>query len=151
MTIDDRTPDPALEQIERLTRERDEARRALDRVYRDLCVLEPTLTKEQIALCPVNATKWEKQPEFSERDAWHQTPEGAEAQRLQFEARCVQLAESRAVNDLLHLRDVEDELNVSRATLFRWIKSGRLQAVKVGSYWRVRRSVIESMRGDVHE
>jgi excisionase family DNA binding protein len=50
---------------------------------------------------------------------------------------------------LLKLREVEEELNVSRNTLHRWIKSGRLVAVRVGQQWRVRRSVVEEMKGDV--
>lgn len=58
--------------------------RALDRIYEYLRILEPTLTKEQIALCPIDATKWWKHPEWEGRDAYLQTEEGraAEAQQL---------------------------------------------------------------------
>lgn len=59
--------------------------RALDRISEYLRILEPTLTKEQIALCPIDAAKWWKHPEWSERDARLQTEEGraAEAMREQ--------------------------------------------------------------------
>jgi len=49
---------------------------------------------------------------------------------------------------LLKLREVEDELSVSRDTLLRWIQSGKLAAKKVGQQWRVRRSVVEEMKGE---
>lgn len=49
---------------------------------------------------------------------------------------------------LMKLRDVETELNVSRITLLRWIKDEKIKAVKVGSQWRVRRSVVEDMKGE---
>jgi len=47
---------------------------------------------------------------------------------------------------ILPLRDVQEELKVSRITLFRWIKAGKLVATKVGSQWRVRRSAVEAMK-----
>ena len=50
---------------------------------------------------------------------------------------------------LLKLREVQVELSVSRLTLFRWIKAGKLTAVKVGQQWRVRRSVVEAKKGEV--
>ena len=49
---------------------------------------------------------------------------------------------------LMKLRDVQAELNVSRLTLFRWIKAKKLPAVKVGQQWRVRRSVVEARKGE---
>jgi excisionase family DNA binding protein len=49
---------------------------------------------------------------------------------------------------LLKLRDVEAELSVARVTLLRWIKDGKLAAVRVGQQWRVRRSVVEEMKGE---
>lgn len=48
---------------------------------------------------------------------------------------------------LLKLKDVQKELNVSRVTLFRWIKSGKISAVRVGQQWRIRKSVVEEMKG----
>jgi excisionase family DNA binding protein len=50
-------------------------------------------------------------------------------------------------DDLLPLREVGTELKVSRDTLLRWIKDGKLAAVKVGQQWRVRRSTVEGMKG----
>jgi excisionase family DNA binding protein len=49
---------------------------------------------------------------------------------------------------MLKLREVEEELGVSRNTLHRWIKTGKLVAVRVGQQWRVRRSVVEEMKGE---
>jgi excisionase family DNA binding protein len=53
-----------------------------------------------------------------------------------------------APDDLLKLREVEAELNVSRVTLLRWIRDGKLTAVRVGQQWRVRRSGVEAMKGE---
>lgn len=49
---------------------------------------------------------------------------------------------------LLKLREVEIELSVSRDTLLRWIRSKKLDAVRVGQQWRVRKSVVEGMKGE---
>lgn len=51
------------------------------------------------------------------------------------------------LDELMKLRDVQRELDVSRVTLFRWIKNGKISAVRVGQQWRVRRSVVEAMKG----
>ena len=47
---------------------------------------------------------------------------------------------------LLPLRIVEDELGVSRWTLYQWIRTGRLAVIKVGAHYRVSTSEIERMR-----
>lgn len=47
---------------------------------------------------------------------------------------------------MVSLKDVERELGLSRITLHRWIKSGKLLAVKVGRDWRVRRSVLDELK-----
>jgi excisionase family DNA binding protein len=52
-------------------------------------------------------------------------------------------------DDLMPLRDVEKELKVHRQTLHRWIRSGKLAAVKVGQQYRVRREAVEEMKGDM--
>ena len=48
----------------------------------------------------------------------------------------------------MKLREVEAELSVTRDTLHRWIKAGKLAAVRVGQQWRVRRSIVEEMKGE---
>lgn len=51
---------------------------------------------------------------------------------------------------LLKLSEVEAELSLSRITLLRWIKSGKMPAVKIGQQWRVRRRVVDALK-DGHE
>lgn len=41
------------------------------------------------------------------------------------------------------LTEVEEILQVKRRTLYNWINSGRLNAVKVGAGWRVTREEID--------
>lgn len=48
--------------------------------------------------------------------------------------------------NMLKLSQVETALDVSRVTLWRWIKSGKLAAVKVGSHWRVLESVVDKLK-----
>jgi len=38
---------------------------------------------------------------------------------------------------LLDLKEAGDLLSLSKSTLLRWIKSGKLEAVKVGKQWRI--------------
>ncbi|MBU4233901.1 MAG: helix-turn-helix domain-containing protein [Proteobacteria bacterium] len=40
--------------------------------------------------------------------------------------------------------DVAKKLNISPLTVRRWLKSGKLKGVKVGSLWRVRGSDLEA-------
>jgi len=63
------------------------AHAALDRVHRYLVELGPTLTYEQVLLCPIDTCKWRKHPEWEERYEYLQTPEGRKAEETQFKAR----------------------------------------------------------------
>jgi excisionase family DNA binding protein len=38
---------------------------------------------------------------------------------------------------MLTLREIQKELKVSIRTVYRWIRSGKLKAVKLGGVWRV--------------
>lgn len=58
-------------------------------------------------------------------------------------------AEAKDSDELLRLRVVQAELGVARITLLRWIKAKRLPAVRVGQQWRVKRSVLEELKGDL--
>jgi excisionase family DNA binding protein len=40
--------------------------------------------------------------------------------------------------------DVADMLKLTRRTLYSYIKAGRLDAVKVGRYWRIRAETLEN-------
>ena len=44
---------------------------------------------------------------------------------------------------LYTVKEVKDILKVSRRTLYNYIKSGDLTAVKVGKYWRIRESDLQ--------
>ncbi len=44
---------------------------------------------------------------------------------------------------LLSVDDVGGYLGVGRATVWRWCREGRLPALKVGKYWRIRREALE--------
>lgn len=41
-------------------------------------------------------------------------------------------------NEILTVQDVADHLKVSQATIWRWCKSGKLPAFRVGQQWRIR-------------
>lgn len=43
------------------------------------------------------------------------------------------------------LKEVEEILSVTRKTIYAWIKSGKLHAVKVGSQYRVKKEDLESL------
>jgi excisionase family DNA binding protein len=51
------------------------------------------------------------------------------------------------VADLLTLRQLQDLLQVDRTTVYRMLKDGRLQGIKVGGRWRFERSAIEAWLG----
>lgn len=42
------------------------------------------------------------------------------------------------------LKEVEDILKVTQRTLYRYIKEGKLQAVKVGKGWRVSHEALQA-------
>ena len=41
------------------------------------------------------------------------------------------------------LDEVADILQITRRTIYTWIKEGRIKAFKVGRYWRVRREELD--------
>ena len=42
------------------------------------------------------------------------------------------------------LREVEDILKVTQRTVYNYINSGKLKAVKMGKYWRVRHEDLDA-------
>jgi len=50
----------------------------------------------------------------------------------------------RLTKDYYKLREVEGILGVSQRTLYRYIESGKLRAVKFGGQWRVERAEINA-------
>lgn len=42
------------------------------------------------------------------------------------------------------LKEVEEILSVTRKTIYNWLKSGKLKAVKVGRQWRVKKEDLEA-------
>lgn len=51
------------------------------------------------------------------------------------------------MNELLTTQEVADYLKLSRTTVWRWCKQGKLKAIKVGHGWRIHRSEIERLVG----
>ena len=47
--------------------------------------------------------------------------------------------------DFLTVHDAAGHLKVSRIPIWRWCKSGRLPAFKIGREWRIHRGVLEAM------
>jgi excisionase family DNA binding protein len=47
--------------------------------------------------------------------------------------------------EILTVQEVADYLRVSRSTVWRWCKQGKLNAFKAGSGWRVQRSELEKL------
>src|SRR4028119_522910 len=45
--------------------------------------------------------------------------------------------------ELLSAEEVADYLGVGAVTVYRWCKEGRLQGIKLGKYWRIRREALE--------
>src|SRR5829696_6706232 len=45
--------------------------------------------------------------------------------------------------DLLSAEDVARYFGVGQITVYRWCKEGRLQCIKVGKHWRIRREALE--------
>ena len=66
-------------------------------------------------------------------------------------ARCGAVSNGRAtVTDLLTTKEVQDLLKVDRTTIYRMLKDGRLQGVKVGQQWRFPLSEIEGLLAGTH-
>jgi excisionase family DNA binding protein len=51
------------------------------------------------------------------------------------------------MDEILTVREVAEYLKLSRTTVWRWFKEGKLQAFKLGRSWRVRRSELERITG----
>lgn len=49
------------------------------------------------------------------------------------------------MDELLTTRQVLDHLQVDRTTIYRMLKDGRLQGVKIGQHWRFHRSSVEAL------
>lgn len=45
--------------------------------------------------------------------------------------------------ELLTIEEVAEKLKVSKRTVYEWIRSGRLEAVKAGSLWRIPTEALE--------
>src|SRR5215211_5574005 len=48
--------------------------------------------------------------------------------------------------DLLSAEDVARYFGVGQITVYRWCKEGRLQCIKLGKHWRIRREALEDTR-----
>ena len=48
--------------------------------------------------------------------------------------------------DLLSIKDAATELDISRMTLYRWVESGKIQAVQVGSQRAIPKAEIERLK-----
>lgn len=46
--------------------------------------------------------------------------------------------------EIYSLKEIQDLLQVSRRTLYNWIKDGKLQTFKAGREWRVTRQALDS-------
>src|SRR5215204_4707774 len=46
--------------------------------------------------------------------------------------------------DLLSAEDVARYFGVGQITVYRWCKEGRLQCIKIGKHWRIRREALEA-------
>ena len=44
---------------------------------------------------------------------------------------------------LYTLEEIKEILKVTRRTLYNYIKSGNLKAIKIGKYWRIKQSDLE--------
>jgi len=51
------------------------------------------------------------------------------------------------MDEILTVREVAEYLKLSRTTVWRWFKEGKLQAFRLGRSWRVRRSELERITG----
>jgi excisionase family DNA binding protein len=56
-------------------------------------------------------------------------------------------AERNPDRELLTVNEVADELRVSSMTIYRLVKAGRLEAVRVGKNYRIRRSALDTYLG----
>ncbi len=49
---------------------------------------------------------------------------------------------------LYTVEEVKDILKISQRTLYNYIKSGKITAVKIGKYWRIRQSDLQQFIED---
>ena len=49
---------------------------------------------------------------------------------------------------MLRIREVARELNVSERTVLRLIKSGKINAVRVGNQWRISQEEVKRLKGE---
>lgn len=47
--------------------------------------------------------------------------------------------------DLLTVGEVADYLRITKGTVWRWCRIGKLPAIKIGHQWRIRREGLEEM------
>lgn len=47
------------------------------------------------------------------------------------------------MDEILTIKEVSDYLKLSRTTVWRWCKTGKIPAFKVGRSWRVRKAEVE--------
>jgi len=53
------------------------------------------------------------------------------------------------MDEILTVSEVADFLKVSRTTVWRWCNQGNLPAFKIGRNWRIRRSAVERIIGQL--
>lgn len=46
---------------------------------------------------------------------------------------------------LISITEAAKLLNVTRVTLFKWLKGGKVEAIKIGRHWKIRQSEIENI------
>ncbi len=47
--------------------------------------------------------------------------------------------------DLFTVEEIADYLRITKGTVWRWCRGGKLPAVKIGHQWRIRREELEQM------
>ena len=55
------------------------------------------------------------------------------------------------MNELLTVQEVADFLRTTSTTIYRWLKNGKLQGVKIGKEWRIPRVTLSSFEFDFNE
>lgn len=53
--------------------------------------------------------------------------------------------------ELYSVAEVARKLQVSDETIYRWLKSGNLKAVKIGGQWRIKESELRRLLGELDE
>jgi len=55
---------------------------------------------------------------------------------------------AEAIKEYLNVAEVAEILDLHPLTIYRWCRSGRLESVKIGKEWRIRRTALEDLLGD---